>query len=311
MKNFPIVLSLVVLWPSATSWAQLAAPNQAGVRMGHVHVVARDVEAEKRVWTTLGGAPIRIDSIEAVKFPGVFILISPGVPAYSSGPAAGALRITGEFGPLREEAEGRPNPPARTWTVVPANANNEGNVVNHIGFSVQPGKGIVEKLQVLGQRVAINDARFPDEAEIFTSENMRIDTSQDPNQKELIMADHLQFDLQRYSRRRALAWYAKVFGIKALPGGEGMYGDMPGLPHGLAFGREVGNPDAPRPSMGHTLDHIGFEVSNLEAFCKRLEGLGIIFEYPYSRTRHKSFASAGIVDPWGTSIELTEGLNRF
>ena len=90
-----------------------------------------------------------------------------------------------------------------------------------------------------------------------------------------------------------------------------MYGDMPGLPHGLAFGREVGNPDAPRPSMGHTLDHIGFEVANLEAFCKKLEGLGIIFEYPYSKTRHKSFASAGIVDPWGTSIELTEGLDRF
>ena len=133
MRTLLAIPSIAVL-----SWAQLAAPNQAGVRMGHVHVVARDVEAEKKVWTTLGGTPIRIDTTEVVKFPGVFLFISPGVPAYSAGPAWGALRITSEFGPEREEAEGRPNPPARTWTVIPANANNEGNVVNHIGFRVQP-----------------------------------------------------------------------------------------------------------------------------------------------------------------------------
>ena len=70
----------------------------------------------------------------------------------------------------------------------------------------------------MGLRVAINDARLADEAEIFTTENMRIDTTQDPNQKELIVADHVQFDLQRYSRKPALAWYAKIFGIKAVAG---------------------------------------------------------------------------------------------
>ena len=311
MKNLWAVSSLAISAILTPCRAQLAAPNQAGVRMGHVHVIARNVAAEKQIWTTLGGTPLQIDGIEAVKFPGVFILISRGVPAYSSGPPSGALRITGEFGPEREEAEGRPNPPARTWTVVPANSNNEGNVVNHIGFRVQAGKGTVERLQGLGLRVAINDARLPDEAEVFTTENMRIDTTQASDQQEAIVADHLQFDLQRYSRRPALAWYAKVFGIKALPGGEGMYGDMPGLRHGLAFGREVGNANAPKPSMGHTLDHIGFEVTNLEMFCKKLQEMGIIFEYPYSKTRNKGFASAAIIDPWGTFIELTEGLSRF
>jgi hypothetical protein len=32
---------------------------------------------------------------------------------------------------------------------------------------------------------------------------------------------------------------------------------------------------------------------------------------PYSKTRHAGFASAEIVDPWGTPIELTEGLGKL
>jgi hypothetical protein len=59
------------------------------------------------------------------------------------------------------------------------------------------------------------------------------------------------------------------------------------------------------------LDHIGFEVKNLEAFCKKLEAKGVKFDEPYSKKRHKSFASAEFTDPWRVSIELTEGLNRF
>ena len=43
----------------------------------------------------------------------------------------------------------------------------------------------------------------------------------------------------------------------------------------------------------------------------RLRAGGVKLDEPYSKTRHKSFASAGLTDPWGVSIELTEGLNRF
>ena len=67
----------------------------------------------------------------------------------------------------------------------------------------------------------------------------------------------------------------------------------------------------PSPTKGRTLDHIGFEVKNLQLFCKKLEAKGVKLDAPYSKARHKSFASAELTDPWGTSIELTEGLNRF
>jgi hypothetical protein len=35
------------------------------------------------------------------------------------------------------------------------------------------------------------------------------------------------------------------------------------------------------------------------------------FDEPYSKSRHKDFASAKFTDPWGVSIELTKGLRRF
>src|ERR1700674_4449259 len=65
------------------------------------------------------------------------------------------------------------------------------------------------------------------------------------------------------------------------------------------------------PTKGRAVDHIGFEVGNLEAFCKKLEASGLKFDKPYSKSRHDGFASAELTDPWGVSIELTEGLSGF
>jgi extradiol dioxygenase family protein len=61
------------------------------------------------------------------------------------------------------------------------------------------------------------------------------------------------------------------------------------------------------PTRGRMLDHIGFEVENLEAFCKQLEAKGIEFDRPYG-TLPSGFGLAFLTDPWGTYIELTEGL---
>ena len=71
------------------------------------------------------------------------------------------------------------------------------------------------------------------------------------------------------------------------------------------------DPGPTKPIKGHVIDRIGFEIKNLDAYCKKLEAMSVKFDEPYSKTRHKSFASAEFTDPWGTSVELTEGLNRF
>jgi predicted enzyme related to lactoylglutathione lyase len=59
---------------------------------------------------------------------------------------------------------------------------------------------------------------------------------------------------------------------------------------------------------GRALDHIGFEVKNLEAFTKKLEAEGITLTVPYRQVPALGIAIAFIKDPWGTNIEMTEGL---
>jgi hypothetical protein len=48
------------------------------------------------------------------------------------------------------------------------------------------------------------------------------------------------------------------------------------------------------------LDHIGFDVVNLEAFCKELEAAGIKLDRPYTKNEKTGDALAFIYDPWGT-----------
>ena len=61
------------------------------------------------------------------------------------------------------------------------------------------------------------------------------------------------------------------------------------------------------PTRGRMLAHIGFEVTNLEAFCRKLEADGVMLDVPY--TLHASgIGYAFLTDPWGVYIELTEGL---
>ena len=62
------------------------------------------------------------------------------------------------------------------------------------------------------------------------------------------------------------------------------------------------------PTRGAALDHIGFEVKNLEALTKKLSAAGVKFDRPYGKLPGSNVASAFLTDPSGTSIELTEGL---
>ena len=66
--------------------------------------------------------------------------------------------------------------------------------------------------------------------------------------------------------------------------------------------------DAPAPTKGRTLDHIGFEVQDLEAFTKKLEAGGMKFDMPFRDVPAIGLKIAFIVDPVGTRIELTQGL---
>ena len=63
-------------------------------------------------------------------------------------------------------------------------------------------------------------------------------------------------------------------------------------------------------TKGRTIDHIGFEVKNLEAFCKKLEARGVKFDVPFRSVPAIGLNIAYITDPTGVYIELTEGSDK-
>jgi catechol 2,3-dioxygenase-like lactoylglutathione lyase family enzyme len=100
------------------------------------------------------------------------------------------------------------------------------------------------------------------------------------------------------------AWYVRMFGAR--PGMRAGFeaADLPGV--NLTFGAAGDAPVA--PTRGRALDHIGFEVRNLEQVVRDLEAKGVTFDRPYTKVPALGIAIAFLTDPWGTYIELTEGL---
>jgi len=101
-------------------------------------------------------------------------------------------------------------------------------------------------------------------------------------------------------------WYVATFG--AVPGKRGRFeaADLPGV--NLTFA--PGDP-APAGTKGRAIDHIGFEVKGLEAFTKKLEATGIKLDIAYRKIPTLGIAIAFLTDPFGTYIELTEGLDKI
>jgi hypothetical protein len=61
-------------------------------------------------------------------------------------------------------------------------------------------------------------------------------------------------------------------------------------------------------TRGRALDHIGFEIRNLPQFIAKLEAAGVKLDSPLWKAGNNTTSIAFLTDPWGTYIELTEGL---
>jgi catechol 2,3-dioxygenase-like lactoylglutathione lyase family enzyme len=115
-----------------------------------------------------------------------------------------------------------------------------------------------------------------------------------------IAAHHIHFLTPQVAEMQA--WYVKMLG--AIPRKRGKFetADLPGI--NLTYSP---SPSPVAGTRGRALDHIGFEVSDLDAVCRRLRGEGIALDEAIAETT-QTVRSAFLTDPWGTLIELTEGL---
>ncbi|HYK18715.1 MAG TPA: hypothetical protein VEV37_11870, partial [Bryobacteraceae bacterium] len=66
--------------------AQLAAPNDAGVSVGHVHLILADPDGNKKLWVDVLGAQVTsAGSLEMLKLPGIFIVLGKARTAPAGG----------------------------------------------------------------------------------------------------------------------------------------------------------------------------------------------------------------------------------
>jgi catechol 2,3-dioxygenase-like lactoylglutathione lyase family enzyme len=268
VKRLLSVVGLAVMIASGAPRAQTAPPNDAGVSFGHVHLVVKDLEANKQFWTTLGATPGKaLGTNEVMKIPNMLVLYRQGEPKGGS----------------------------------------VGSIVNHIGLKVPNAQEALARWKAAGLRT--ESGNRPQQIYVFTPDDVRVEVLEDAALKVPVAGDHIHFFVPEAKIAEIQAWYVKTFGAAA--GKRNNTIDVANLPGdvALSFGKSADGA-AGVPTLGRSLDHIGFEVVNLEAFCKKLEAAGIKFDRPYQKSP-TGLLVANITDPWGTYIELSEGLNKL
>jgi catechol 2,3-dioxygenase-like lactoylglutathione lyase family enzyme len=184
-----------------------------------------------------------------------------------------------------------------------ASGASEGSVVNHFAVEVRDMNVTLKKLKAAGF-----DMPEPKSGAlgvfIYGPDGVKVEVMHNPALKANAASHHIHFcHADTVAMQK---WYAQTFGGK--PGMRNKFEDVriPGV--NLTFTNfKAGS----APTKGRTLDHIGFEVKNLEAFCKKLEAAGVKFDVPYKRVASLDIGLAFLTDPWGANIELTDGLNRW
>lgn len=179
----------------------------------------------------------------------------------------------------------------------------DGCVVDHLGFKVTDLDAAKAKLTAAGGKLLSEN---PKTRQMFIEfpDAIKVEFTEDKKQSDPVVHDHIHFAVPQIDEQRA--WYAKMFG--AIPGMSGIFkaADVPGV--NLRWKASDAKLAA---TKGRGVDHIGFEVTNLEEFCKKLEAEGVKFDLPYRSVPQIGLSIAFLTDPWGVYIELTEGLAKL
>ena len=256
------LLVTILVFPVVPLQAQLGPPNSSGVSIGHVQLTVHDPDQHKKLWGLLGAVVTHSGSLELLRFPGIYIILTRG-----------------------ETSEG-----------------SEGSTVNHFGFAVKNVDDIHARLAAAGLPT-VQELTNPKRWVTMFPDKIRIEFTEDPSLSVPIIGHHLHLSTTAANTESLRSWYVKTFG--------GTAETRRGFPSVVFNGGEINllQANAPQaPTKGRALDHIGFEVQGLEAFCKKLQASGVTFETPYQDMPQFGLKVAFITDPDGTRIELTEGL---
>jgi catechol 2,3-dioxygenase-like lactoylglutathione lyase family enzyme len=175
---------------------------------------------------------------------------------------------------------------------------SEGSVLDHFAFRTKDLAAMSAKLKAAGIPLTRDDAA---EIVAILPDKVKVEFYPAPTQSVPLEHFHVHFYASDPDALRA--WYVKHFGAATPTSASPNAAGVPGMV--FSFRK---TDQASAPTKGRSLDHIGFEVKDLEAFCKKLAADGVAFETPYRDVPGIGLKLAFLVDPAGTRIELTEGL---
>jgi catechol-2,3-dioxygenase len=179
-----------------------------------------------------------------------------------------------------------------------------GSTINHFGFYVRDFAASVAKWKAAGlnwepvknPQVGQGFLTGPDSVRIEIYENTSIPTPLQMHHIHLFLPEPLE----------AQKWYVQTFGATAGKRGQYETANVPGAEITLA---KAAAPQA--PTKGRSVDHMGFEVNNIDAFVVKLQAAGIKTDGAVRNSANASgLRIVYITDPWGTEIEITEGLAK-
>lgn len=186
--------------------------------------------------------------------------------------------------------------------VPPATGGTDGTVINHVGFQVPNVQEAFAKWKAAGVPIEMGKDRT-DQAWITTGDGLRVEILEDKTQTIPIKHHHVHFYVADSAIAPMQAWYVKHFGAIAGTRGRFQAADLPGV--NLTFTKT----DKPTiPTSGRVLDHIGFDVKNMNEFVKTLQAGGVKLTRPVVGQPNGSKLTF-LQDEWGTSIELNERPN--
>jgi catechol 2,3-dioxygenase-like lactoylglutathione lyase family enzyme len=139
---------------SGLAQAQAFSPNEIGVTMGHWHLNTRDIEANKKIFVTMGGEAAKAGNFQVVRFPGLIVYLHQN-------------------------------------NVPPPTGGTVGSVVNHVGFIVQNTQQAVARWKAAGLAVLPGGNGRTDQAFVETPDGLRIEILENANQKFPIQHHHV------------------------------------------------------------------------------------------------------------------------
>jgi glyoxalase/bleomycin resistance protein/dioxygenase superfamily protein len=137
-------------------------------------------------------------------------------------------------------------------------------------------------------------------------DTFRMELVEDPRIPAPVVSHHLHYWLEQPLEVKK--FYVQKLLLKPTMRGPYESADVPGMNLTLA---PLGSQKVPGvPMKGRLMDSIGFDVPNLKTYVDKIAANGVRFDVPYGRNAELGLMSATLTDPWGVTVQLTEGLNK-